>query len=492
MKNLRFSLVRLLAASTIVATNFAMLIQAAAQTAVPDQSVAWQNNAQHDGNDPSSPLLPPLTLKWLQDLTSLGVQSISYPLIAQGLVIVTTVDSNFGKSLVAFDEVTGQQLWSVNITGTYGFANAAYDSGKVFVVNFDGLMQAFDAATGGPLWSVQLPGQYAFTSPPTAVNGVVFVGGAGSGGTLYATDENNGNVLWTASVENGDHSSPAVIPGSVFVSYACPQAYSFDPSTGQLLWHYSGPCAGGGGKTPVVHLGKVYVRDSFFTPTNGLILDANTGANVGSFASDRPPAFVDNLAVYLSSGTLTGVDIPSGQVLWSFAGDSGLVSAPVIVNQTIYIGSSSGLLYALDLQGNTIWTTQVGASIAAPDEQNAFLTTGLGAGEGLLVVPAGGVLAVYAGTTSTAATPVISPSGGTFKKKVEVTISCATAGATIYYTTDGTDPTTSSSVYPTPTGKKKKVKGITITGNGPHTIKAMATAPGYDPSAIAVANYTIN
>src|SRR4029077_5202968 len=45
-----------------------------------DQSMAWQNNAQHDGNDPSSVLSPPLTLKWKQDLTSAGVQSISYPL----------------------------------------------------------------------------------------------------------------------------------------------------------------------------------------------------------------------------------------------------------------------------------------------------------------------------------------------------------------------------------------------------------------------------
>lgn len=379
----------------------------------PDQSVTWQNNGQHDGNNPSSPVVPPLTLKWEHDFTSAGVQSISYPLIAQGLIIVTTMASNNTsfdtKSLVAFDAATGQQIWSVNITGTYGFVNAAYDSGKVFVVNFDGLMQSFDAASGKPLWSVSLPGQYAFTSPPTAVNGVVFVGGAGNSGTVYAVDETNGNVLWTASVENGDHSSPAVVPGSVFVSYACPQSYAFSPTTGQLQWQYSGPCEGGGGSTPVYHLGKVYVRDSFFTATNGLILDANTGANVGGFASDTPPAFVGNLAVYLQSGTLRGIDLPSGQVLWSFAGDGGLESAPLIVNQTIYIGSSSGLLYALDLQGNQVWSAQVGASIPAPDEQNAVLTTGLGAGDGLLVIPAAPILAVYSGTSTPTPTPTPTP-----------------------------------------------------------------------------------
>jgi len=42
--------------------------------------------------------------------------------------------------------------------------------------------------------------------------------------------------------------------------------------------------------------------------------------------------------------------------------------------------------------------------------------------------------------------PTLSPSGGAFEgTSVEVTVSCATAGARIRYTTNGTDPTTSSS-----------------------------------------------
>jgi outer membrane protein assembly factor BamB len=374
-----------------------------------DVAVAWQNNAVHDGNNPASSLVPPLTFKWKHDFTFAGVTSISYPLIAQGLIIVTTAGSN-GKSLTAFNETTGQQVWSVNITGTYGFANAAYDSGKVFVVNFDGLMQAFNASTGQQLWSISLPGQYAFTSPPTALNGIVFVGGAGSGGTLYAVSENSGSVLWTASVENGDHSSPAVTGSSVFVSYACPQSYAFAPTTGNLQWHYIGPCEGGGGKTPVFHLGNVYVRDSFFGATNGLILNGNTGASAGGFNSDTPPAFIGNLGLYLQTGTLRGIDISTGQVQWSFAGDGGLQTVPLIVNQTIYIGSSSGLLYALDFNGNQVWSTQVGAPIPAADEQNATLTTGLGSGDGLIVVPTASKLFVYGGPNSSPTpTPTATP-----------------------------------------------------------------------------------
>jgi outer membrane protein assembly factor BamB len=359
----------------------------------PDNSVTWQNNPTHDGFDPASPLVPPLTLKWTRDLTSSGVASISYPLIAQGFVFVTTETTNQSGKLIALNEHTGATIWSANIGGTYGVGYAAYDSGKVFVVNFDGLMKAFNATNGTLLWSVDLPGQYAFTSPPTAVNGIVYTGGAGGGGTVYAVSEATGEVLWTMSVENGDDSSPAVILGSVFVSYACPQAYAFNAVTGQLLWHRSSCCEGGGGATPVVHSAQLYVRESYCTPqTNGLVLNPNTGAQIRGFNSDTAPAFLGNLALYLQSGTLRGVNAQSGQVLWSFAGDGGLFLAPLVVNQTIYIGSTSGVLYGLNGSGRQIWSTSVGAPIPNPDGD---ITTGLGAGDRLLVVPATSVLAAY-------------------------------------------------------------------------------------------------
>jgi outer membrane protein assembly factor BamB len=354
--------------------------------------VTWQNNPTHDGFNPASNLVPPLSLKWSRDFNSEGVTLISYPLIAGGLVFVTT--SGQSHAIMALDEHTGATVWSANISGTYSFASAAYDSGKIFAVNFDGLMKAFDARTGTLLWSVNLPGQYAFTSPPTAVNGIVFTGGAGSGGTVYAVDEMNGAVLWTMGVANGDDSSPAVTLANVFVSYACPQTYAFNFVTGQLLWHRSSCCEGGGGATPVIHAAQLYVRDSFCTPgINGLVLDANTGARIRGFNSDRAPAFFGNLALVLQSGTLRGINAQTGQVLWSFAGDGGLQSAPLVVNQTIYIGSSSGVLSGLTSSGEEIWSTNVGAPIPAPDE--GIFVTGLGAGDRLLIVPTETTLTAY-------------------------------------------------------------------------------------------------
>lgn len=88
--------------------------------------------------------------------------------------------------------------------------------------------------------------------------------------------------------------------------------------------------------------------------------------------------------------------------------------------------------------------------------------------------------------TSQVSTPKFEPEDGTtFTESLTVTASCATEGATIYYTTNGDIPTTGSYVFPE--------NGLTI--NETTTIKAMAAMAAMadgslDPSTVVEATYT--
>ena len=81
-------------------------------------------------------------------------------------------------------------------------------------------------------------------------------------------------------------------------------------------------------------------------------------------------------------------------------------------------------------------------------------------------------------TPSTAATPAIQPVGGTYSAVETVSITDATAGATIHYTTDGSTPTSASPVYSAPFSLSSAT-----------TVQALAVATGYSNSSIANAVY---
>lgn len=79
------------------------------------------------------------------------------------------------------------------------------------------------------------------------------------------------------------------------------------------------------------------------------------------------------------------------------------------------------------------------------------------------------------------AAPVFAPvDGTTFVDKLTVAASCSTEDATIYYTTNGTEPTTSSDIFP--------AEGVTLTETT--TLKAITVKDGLDNSEVVTATYT--
>jgi hypothetical protein len=94
------------------------------------------------------------------------------------------------------------------------------------------------------------------------------------------------------------------------------------------------------------------------------------------------------------------------------------------------------------------------------------------------LTPSGVASAVY--TSLQVATPVFSPSTGPITNGTTISISCATPGASIYYTLDGSTPTTASPTYIGP-----------FSINGGATIRTFAVETNYSNSSVQSINYPL-
>lgn len=432
--------VKVLALAVAICTG--LLVAGGASADPGALAVAYQINVAHSGVQTDSALTPPFGLRWRVTLPA----QVSYPLIAEGKVFVTagsTADNATRTPvLYALDQASGQTLWSQTLPLYWPRANAAYDGGKIFVAGTDpvfgdGVLLAYNADTGTLAWRTQLPWQYGTDAPPTAANGVVYVSGSGSGDTLFAISEDDGHILATQGWAGGSQSSPALSEGAVFVSYACNQAYGFAQTTLAPLWHYSTFCSGGGGKTTVYADGRVYTRDYF----GSLVLDAGTGALLRTYEPQGVRIYapaVDSTSLFatFAAGSLTAESL-DGTPLWSFSEEGQLSTAPLILNsggdRFVIVGSWLGRLYALDAaSGREVWSTDVGAPITGPDEQNGSEPlAGLAAGQGLIVVPAGKTLSAYANdhTPPALSLPATVTARGTSQ-----------SGGAVTFTVSATDP----------------------------------------------------
>jgi N-acetylneuraminic acid mutarotase len=88
--------------------------------------------------------------------------------------------------------------------------------------------------------------------------------------------------------------------------------------------------------------------------------------------------------------------------------------------------------------------------------------------------------ATYNIALTPAAAPTFAPPAGTYATPQTVTLADSTPAATIYYTTDGSSPSTASTVYTTPLSVAQT-----------ETLSAVAIAPNYSLSPVATAEYTI-
>jgi outer membrane protein assembly factor BamB len=203
--------------------------------------------------------------------------------------------------------------------------------------------------------------------------------------TRLSATGTNGAPLWSVNLtpESGDATEVsggglAYGNGRLFVATGFGELQAIDPATGALQWRQrlGSPVTG----APSVDGGLVYVvgRDSSawaIDVTNGKVQWTLPGApaSLGMIGSSAP-AIADR-AVYLpfASGDVVAALRQGGTRIWgqvvagerrgrAYAGVGDITGDPVIVGQTLYVGTAAGRTAALNAaSGERIWTATEGA-----------------------------------------------------------------------------------------------------------------------------------
>ena len=217
------------------------------------------------------------------------------------------------------------------------------------------------------------------------------------------------------------------------------------------------------------------------------LTDTVTKAAVTEVFTVNIPSIVGGSTAYVGFTGATGGETATQNVLsWSFASPAGNVaSAPTFSPAAGTYTASQSVTISDATAGTKIYYTTNGATpTTSSTVYSGPITVSTTETLEAIAVEAGYTNSAVATAAYTIApllpTPSFSPAAGTYATSQTVTISDATAGTTIYYTTNGTTPTTSSPVY-----------SSAITVSAPETIEAIAVETGYTNSAMGTAAYTI-
>jgi len=142
-----------------------------------------------------------------------------------------------------FNARTGKLVWDTLVgpgTATGGVEwGTAYDGSRIYVPEADpnvfgpaieyelaggekvagGSWAALDPATGAFDWQIATPGGAAALAPPSATDGVVFVGSMASApgeANMFALEAATGRTLWSYEAEGSVVAGPAIVDGTVY------------------------------------------------------------------------------------------------------------------------------------------------------------------------------------------------------------------------------------------------------------------------------------
>lgn len=252
----------------------------------------------------------------------------SSPCVNNGIVYVGSGDS----SLYAIEAQDGKLKWRTKTKGIIRSSPFVYEE-AVYVGSFDGFIYAFKTDDGSEIWKFRT---YVQVQPsPRVANGIVYCGSRSA--FFYAIDAKTGKQIWKYDyLGSWVESSAAIMDSVVYVgSSDAKNVYAFKAKTGKQLWK----CNANGypWSSPIYDNGIIYIGYAGFNRDTTI----------------------------KSGGGILAINAATGKKIWEIdcgktSTIGGVISSPVVNNNTVYYGSLDGKVYAAsttitsveDKQGN--------------------------------------------------------------------------------------------------------------------------------------------
>ena len=319
-----------------------------------------------------------------------GQATLAAPIVAQGRIYL---GAHF--RIVALDADTGFWLDSIPATGPIN-NSLAWADGTFYYSMPDRRLVARDAETYEIVWEYEMSDSTA--GPVAVANGIVYAGALD--GVTYAVNATTGELIWRHDTLSEVRSPVSVGDRIVYVASADRSVYALDARTGQERARFR--------TTASLAAAPVTANDiTYFVSARQLqTMEADALEYPGQFAvtrtwtqlwlwgfplpappsqpgdlwrfsSDYPEEFTgrqkrtegiisapavagDRLYVGDTVGKLYGLDAITGEQQWQFRAVDGIVASPVVVGDLVVFGDKAGWLYSLDRHdGAERWRLQL-------------------------------------------------------------------------------------------------------------------------------------
>jgi len=228
------------------------------------------------------------------------------PVIADGKVLI----GNYSGDFYALDIQTGEEIWKFKAIGSRYFPNAEFqkaalvEDGIVYIGSRDLNLYALDLKTGRGIWNMpEKGGSWIIATPLIHGENIYF--GSSDTYKFYSLNKNNGRENWNIPIHTRSYGSPVAYKDLIIFPGFDGKLRGVNPQNGKFEWMFQS-------ETSKTNYDEVYDLDNNFKK--------DIGIHNYTQESER---------LLLSLG--------------------GFINSPLLLGDTLYVGSTDGKLYAIQI-----------------------------------------------------------------------------------------------------------------------------------------------